>query len=358
MAAGAGAALLLAFSYAVARRAAGARERVIDWPRVERLERAGGAAAALAFLDGRLKEHPRDALLHYYRARVSYDAGDGPAALDYADRAIRLGYAQDLSNLLKAKARGRLYGDRAGQERFASAALSFDPLYAEAYGERAAARYALGDYRGCAADAAEASGLDGEEAGAWKLSLLCLDALGDLDGAEAAGRRALALDPAAHDALWRLGRIAAARGRHKVAIARLTDAIRLSGGEAAYYLDRAASCAAEGDTVCEAWDRASAMQWRAVSDYATHYLLLGGAMHRAGELGPALDAAEAAVRRLPSDPDAFELRGRLLAERGDARGAERDFRRAAALDPSRAAAVGELIASLKAAGRGRAADRK
>ncbi len=358
MAAGAGAALLLAFSCAVQRRAAGARARAVSWDNVERLVRAKGAGTALAFLDARLKEHPRDALLYYYRARVSYGAGDGPAALDYADRAIRLGYAQELSNLLKAQVRGGLYGDHAGQERFASAALAFDPAYPDAYLARAGARLELGNYRGCAADAAAFSGLEPSGPEGRLLALRCLRELGDLDGAEAAGRRALELAPGSHEALWLLGRLAAARGLHKVAVARFTDAIRLSGGEPAYYLDRAASCEAEGDFVCGAWDRAAAMQWREVSDYATSYLLLGAAMHRAGELDAGLEAAETAVRRLPSDAAALELRGRLLAERGDARGARRDLLRAAALAPARAAEIRALLPAPGAPAPGRAAGRK
>lgn len=346
LAAGAAAALLLLFVLSGLRRAQEAQAEVVNWRTVEQLASASGYDRARAFLDDRLEAHPKDALLYYYRARLAYEHAEPEAALADADRAIELGYAQEISHLLKALVYGRLRGEWGRQAELASKAAALDPTYSEAYLVRAEALYAAGGYAGCARDAASFSRMEPKASEGWEYSLLCLEALGDLDGAEAAGRRVLELRPSSHAAYWRLGRLHAARGLHKRAIRKFSEAIKLSGGRAAYFLDRAAACAAEGDFPCEAWDRAAAASWEEVSAYATHYLLLGGAMYRAGELESALEAADKARELDPGLPGAWRLSGRLRAERGDAAGARAALRRMAALDPSLAAEAADLEARL------------
>lgn len=346
LAAGASAALLLLFALSGLRRAQEAQADAVNWRTVELLDSSSGYAPARAFLDEKLLAHPKDALLYYYRARLAYEHAEPVPALADADLAIALGYAQEISHLLKALVYGRLLGEWRRQAELASRAAALDPTYSEAYLVRAEALYATGDYAGCARDAASYSRMEPKSSEGWEYSLFCLEGLGDLDGAEAAGRRVLDLRPSSHGAFWRLGRLHAARGLHKRAIRKFSEAIKLSGGRAAYYLDRAASCAAEGDFPCEAWDRAAAAGLEGVSAYATHYLLLGAAMYRAGELDSALEAAGKARELDPGLPGAWRLRGRLRAERGDAAGARADLRRMAALDPSLAAEAAGLEARL------------
>lgn len=348
LACGACLALGLAALFSALRRAEEAQAGAVTWPLVEELAMKDGYGRALSFLDERLVRHPNDALLHYYRARLNFSRGEGPAALRDADRAIALGYAQEISHLLKALVHGRLYGDRQKQAELASKALTFDPTYADAYLIRAEALYASGDHAGCVRDARTFTRMEKDSPDGWEYSLLCLERTGDLSGAEAAGLKLLSLRPSDHAALWRLGRVYAARGLHKRAIKRYSEAIRLSGGRPRYYLDRAGSCEAEGDLSCAAWDYASATDWNEISSYATHYLVLGAAMHRVGELGPGLEAAQRAVSLSPLSPAAYRLRARLRAEAGDAAGARKDLKKMTALDPGLAAEAEEISAALGA----------
>ncbi|OGR40657.1 MAG: hypothetical protein A2X35_10200 [Elusimicrobia bacterium GWA2_61_42] len=347
LALGAAAALGLAVLYSVMRRAESARGQSVSWTYVELLSESGGYGKAASFLDERLLLHPNDALLYYYRARLNYSAARGAAALADADRAIKLGYAQEISHLLKALVYGRLYGDHRRQAELASKALSYDPTYDEGYLVRAEALYGLGDYKGCAKDAASFSRMVPRSPDGWEYGLLCLVKLGDLAGAEAAGLKVLELKPDSHAALWRLGQVYAARGLHKRAVKKFSGAIDLSGGRAQYYLDRARSCEALADFSCAAWDYASALNWEELSGYASYYCLAGAAMHRAGELGLGLEAADSAVRLDPLNPDAYALRGRLRADSGDAAGAKKDFHKLSALSPSRASEAEALLKKLK-----------
>lgn len=329
------------------RRAQEARAGRLGWTEIKDIAAARGPGEAEAEVEKRLAAHPNDALLHYYRARLYYEADRGKEALEEADNAIKLGYSQEISHLLKALVYGRLYGDRVRQRDLASKALSFDPTYDDCYLVRAEAGYALADFRACAADAAAYARLRPAQTAGYELSLLCLERLGDLEGAAKAGAGILKLEPDNHAALWRLGRICAAQGRHKRAVKKLSEAIRLSGGRPDYYLDRASSCEALGDFSCAAWDYSSAMDWREISTYASYYYLLGAAMHRVGELKYGLEAAEKAVGKAPADPANYALRGRLRAELGDPRGAKEDFLKMSSLSPSLKPEADTLIDQLK-----------
>lgn len=348
LAVGAAAALLLAGAFSVMDRAEKAREDVMDWRTVNALAMSRGPSAAEAALDARLVSHPNDAMLHYYRARLHFELGRADKALAEADRAIALGYAQEISHVLKGLVYGRLLGDRRAQERLASKALTFDPTYDEAYLVRAEARYALGDYRGCAADAASFSGLKPAEPDGYEYTLLCRGELGEFGAAEAAGLKLAVLEPESHAARWRLGRLYARRGFHRRAVKEFSEAIRLSSGRPSYYLDRAASCEALGDLNCSAWDYYSAMDWQQVSGYASYYYLLGSSMYRAGETQRALDAAGEALKLDPAGARGYLLRGRLRAEGGDRAGARADLLKASALSPSLSSEAADALSRLDA----------
>lgn len=343
----AAAALALLGVFSAMERAETARAERLDWRQISSLAATGGYKAAAERLDSRLALHPKDALLHYYRARLYYEADLGAEALAEADKAIALGYAQEISHLLKALVYGRLLGDRQKELALASKALAYDPTYDDGYLVRAEAEFALGKYAACASDAASFTRMSPRDTDGLELSLLCLEALGDSAGAEQAGLKLLKLKPDSHAALWRLGRLYAARGLHRLAVKNFGEAIRLSGGRPRYYLDRAASCTVLGDHACAAWDYSSATDWKEVSGYASYYYLLGSAMYRAGELGLALEASGTAVEKDPAGAPGYELRGRLRAEGGDLAGARGDFLAALALAPARQE---ELRALLAAAG--------
>ena len=343
----AAAALLLAAVFSALERAETARAGQLGWSEINSLAAARGLGEAVSAVEKRLAAHPNDALLHYYRARLYYETGQGREAIEEADSAIKLGYAQEISHLLKALVYGRLYGDRARQRELASKALVYDPTYDDGYLVRAEACCALGDYKACAADAASFSRLKPKEIDGYEYSLLCLERLGDSAGAESAGLKILELKPDSHSALWRLGRLYAARGLHQRALGKFSEAIRLSGGRAGYYLDRALSCEALGDFSCAAWDYSSATEWTEISGYASYYYLLGAAMHRIGELKIGLEAAGTAVAMAPAEPANYELRGRLRAELGDAAGARKDFQQLSSLSPSQKKQADALLEQLK-----------
>ena len=343
----AAAALGLAVVFSGLRRAANAEAEHFDWDTVSGIVVLKGYTAALSSLDARLDAHPKDAILYYFKARLYYDQDMPKETLAAADKAIELGYLQQISQSLKGLTYGRLYGDYARQRQLASKALAIDPLYEEGYLVRAEAEYALKDYKGCAADAAAYSGMLPKYAAGHERSLLCLEELKDYKGAEAAGLKLLSIKPDSHQVLWRLGRIYAGQGLHKRAIKKFSEAIRLSGGRDSYYLDRAHACEAVGDHTCAAWDYASTMDWKSISDYATNYYMLGGAMYRAGELKAGLEAADQAVKKAPLDASNYELRGRLRADSGDLKGAKKDFQKMSSLSPSRSAEAESLIKKLK-----------
>lgn len=342
-------ALVLAAAYSAMERSTRARVERLNWRDITSLTVTRGRAAAADAVDEKLRAHPDNALLHYYRARLYYEEGDSRKALASADRAIGLGYAQEISHLLKAMIHGRQLGDWKKQRDLALKAKVYDPTYPDVYLVLAEAEYHLGEYRACAAAAASFSGLSPKDPEGYQLGQLCFEELKDYGAAEKAAEKLLKLDPADHAALWRQGRMRAARGMHREAVLKFSEAIRLSGGRRSYYTDRAASCAALGDRSCEAWDLASAGEWSESRKYATYYHLLGSAMYRAGELERALKAAARAIELDPRGADSFELRGRLKAETGDVPGAAADLAAACALDRSRKERLAPLRGKLASA---------
>ena len=344
----AGAAIaVLASAFSLMKRAQEAQANRFDWDTIMSAVQTRGYKYVIAEVEKRLAAHPNDAILHYYRGRLLYDLDKSKEALAEADKAISMGYAQEMSFVLKAMVYGRLLGDYSGQGMMASKALTFDPTYEFAYLVRAEAEYALGDYKTCAADAASYQHMRPDEPDGYEYGLLCLERLGDYAGAQADGLRVLSRDPDSHAGLWRLGRLYALQGLHKRAIKKFSEAIKLSGGRPKYYLDRAASCAAEGDFSCEGHDYYSALGWQEVSGYASYYYLLGSALHRTGDRKPGLAAADSAIGMEPLSPDNYGLRGRLRAELGDTVGAKKDFRKMSELDPARAAEAAALVQKLK-----------
>ena len=168
----AAAAAVLAAAFSVISRSQLAGEDRFNWPFLSGLALKSGYSAASAAVDKRLSAHPNDALLYYFKARLSYEQGLPGEALAQADQAIRLGYAQEISHLLKALVHGRLYGDYAKQKELASKALTFDPTYDEVYLVRAEAEYALGDFSACVPDAASYSRMNPKDTEGYEYSLL------------------------------------------------------------------------------------------------------------------------------------------------------------------------------------------
>ena len=343
----AAAAFCLSAVFFILRRAGRAQDERLDWSMVDHVLSSQGYKNAIDMLDRRLSSHPRDSILLYYKARVYYTAGLAKEAMAQADLAIKLGYAQEISHLLKALIYGRLYGDYAREKELASKALAYDPTYDEGYIIRAEAEYMLGEYKACTGDAASYSRLRPKDTWGYETSVLCLTALKDYAGAEKAGLKVLELKPKGHAGYWRLGLVHAGLGLHGKAVGEFSEAIRLSGGRPQYYLSLADACEAAGDFSCSAWNRYAAMDWTELSGYASYYYLLGSAMFRVNELKYALEAAETALKKDPLNPDYYDLRGRIFAEQGRTAAAKKDFLKVSSLSPSRKPETDRLIEELK-----------
>ncbi|HEY6002269.1 MAG TPA: tetratricopeptide repeat protein [Anaeromyxobacter sp.] len=135
-----------------------------------------------------------------------------------------------------------------------------------------------------------------------------LAALGQLDAAEAEGRKALELGrdgPSAADAHVLLGRIATARRRPEQAIAAFRQAIRV------------ASALAEGA------DPPDPTSWR----------LLASAYAVGGDEDAAVKTLDDLATRRPGDGSGFRELGRIYLEKHEAARAERHLRRAVQLEP-------------------------
>jgi tetratricopeptide (TPR) repeat protein len=171
----------------------------------------------------------------------------------------------------------------------------------------------------------------------------------DLDEAERALRRAVALEPA--QARWRLvlGQLLAERQRLDEAVRELREAARQAGADPAYAYDLGLALRRQGDLA------GAEEQFRAaLAGDPAH-----GSAHRALGLllrqKDDLDGARAELRRsvelLPGDAQGHNVLGTVLVRRDDLAGAIESFRRATRLDPSLTEAHVNLAQALVKAGR-------
>ena len=179
---------------------------------------------------------------------------------------------------------------------------------------------------------------------------------GDLDGAEAGYRRALARSPDHADSLHLLGVLEHQRGRHGPAVGSIRRAIALAPGRADYRNNLGVVCRALG-RLEEAAD-AHREALRLAPTYPDAMANLGVVLHDLGRLEEARPPLEAALRLDPDHVDAAFGLANLLLEAGEPDGAVPLYRRAHALGPRRAdilknlgialAAMDELEAALDA----------
>lgn len=158
---------------------------------------------------------------------------------------------------------------------------------------------------------------------------------GDLAAAQALYARALALDPAHHDALHFQGLVELQGGRPQQAADLIAQAIAVDPAPAAPHANRALALARLGQLEAAEAEYATAVAL--APDFAQAHLGHGQALHRLGRLAEAATAVEAALRLAPS-PGSFVLRGDILREAGRPGEALASYDQALALDAGHAPA--------------------
>jgi tetratricopeptide (TPR) repeat protein/serine/threonine protein kinase len=244
--------------------------------------------------------------------------GAGPTRLEMLRRAQQTYPADFWANHGLAAAL-REGGRPAEAVRYYTAALALRPDNPGVYLNRADALRAAGDLDGALADLRQAVARAPRYAMAHDSLGLALWDKGDEEGAVAAYRRALVIDPKLATAHNNLGHALSARGDQEGAAAALRQALALDPEFAQAHNNLGIVLGRQGD------------REGAVAAY-----------HRATELGP---------RRAPAH---FNL-GIALWDRGDREGAIAAYRRATEIDPSHALAHLNLGVALRAAGDGKGA---
>ncbi|WP_376093093.1 tetratricopeptide repeat protein [Roseomonas sp. CCTCC AB2023176] len=161
---------------------------------------------------------------------------------------------------------------------------------------------------------------------------------GDLAGAEALYRRALAADPQSADALNLLGVLARARGDTAAAVALTGQALALRPDAAVYLASHGGALAEAGRT-----EEAVAILSQAVARRPGDALSrrnLGQALCALGRAGEALSHLRHAAALAPADPEALLALAHGQREAGDAAGAIATARRALRAAEAGAAPVG------------------
>ena len=181
-----------------------------------------------------------------------------------------------------------------------------------------------------------------------------LEDRGDLDGAEARFREAVAAAPDypraslnLGNALQKQGRLEEAAGAYEAALA--LDA-RYAGAH--FNLGKVLLALARGDEAAERFERTLALD-PAMADAA---VMLGAVAESRGDLEGARTALERALRIAPGHAGAAVNLGTVLMEAGDATAARGAFRRALENDPRSAAALAGLARLDVQAGHAREAD--
>ena len=184
-------------------------------------------------------------------------------------------------------------------------------------------------------------------AGAWNNLGNILGGRGDLDGAVADYRRALALAPAYADAHANLGSALAATGHLDEAIGNYEDALRFRPQDPSIHFNLGNALAGEKRAAAAAAEYRAAL--RLDPGRADAWFNLGGAMVEVGDLAGASDAFAQAVRLRPRSADARVNHGNVLAQLGRIPEAVREFNEALRLEPGAADVhnnLGSLLAGI------------
>jgi len=256
---------------------------------------AGGLDAALGDLDRALQLHPENALALATRGDVRFKKGDPDGALRDFDAALRLDPSLPKA-LVERSALHAARGDAAAAMRDADEVIRRCAGFAHAHYTRGRRWQERGEPERAAADYGRCLELDPRHVGAWIDRGNMRQRLGDLDGAIADRTEAIRLDPYAADA----------------------------------YSNRAASRLRRGDAGGARRDAEEAMR---LDPALTHARLVRAEVRlQTGDLDGALDDVASALRGGPT-PEAHLTHARVLARRGDRRGALDAYDRAVDLAP-------------------------
>lgn len=168
---------------------------------------------------------------------------------------------------------------------------------------------------------------------------------GDLAGAEARYRDALAVDPSLDGAWAGLGRVAHRARRRADALAAFARAAELAPAHAGHAVALGAALVAAGraNDAIAVLEGATALAPRR----AEPWIQLASACQRAGDPDRAIDALERALALAPDHAAALNNLGNLLKETGRAGEAIAAYERALAADPTLAVAASNRLSTLK-----------
>lgn len=138
-------------------------------------------------------------------------------------------------------------------------------------------------------------------ASAWLQLATCLQAIGDLPGAQQAARRAVEIAPQAPECHNNLGSLLAAGDDHSAALSHFEQALKLRPKYAAALINMAASLRETGRAL-----EAVPLLEQALDltrGHAQAYAGLAMAQHSLGQIDTALSTYREALKRFPSDPE-------------------------------------------------------
>jgi Flp pilus assembly protein TadD len=178
---------------------------------------------------------------------------------------------------------------------------------------------------------------------------LALQARGELAGAEARYRRALALAPDHPAATHALGLVATQRGRLAEAIPLLRKSVTLDSANASFHANLGAALIAAGHMEDAARSCRQAVALK--PDLAAAQQNLGRALNALGQLPDALAAYRQALALRPDEAALHVDLGEVLRRLGKVAEAEAMFRKALAIDPGNVGAHHGLARALRDQGR-------
>ena len=279
---------------------------------------------------------PHFAAAHFMLGRIAHRAGDGKAAIESYDRAVRLN--PRLMEAFRGRGEARLEaGDIDGAVRDYDVALRLAPGDAVSLAGRALSLIASGRGDLALADADAALKSDRSMAIAWNARGMIRMATRDFPGALEDFQEAIRLapkDPLSHA---NRGRLRHLRGDPEGAVADLSRSLDLKPGQARVHHDRATARLAKGDPDGALADLNIAV--RGLPKDAQ--VLLDRALVRRlqKDVPGAMEDLGRAVQLRPGLGAAWRARGELRVERREASWAIEDLTQAIDLDPKDAVAL-------------------
>ncbi|MBW4615007.1 MAG: serine protease [Desmonostoc vinosum HA7617-LM4] len=212
-------------------------------------------------------------------------------------------------------------------------AIRLNPNYAEAYNDRGAVRFLLGDKQGAAADFTSAIKISPNYAQAYNnRGTIRADYLRDKQGAVADFNQALNINPDYAEAYNRRGLTRATLGDKQGAITDYNQALKINPNDAQVYNNRGVARNDLGDKQGAITDYNQALKINP-NEPNVHYNR-GFALLQLGNTEGAIADFNQAIKINPNDAEAYNGRGRCRFKLGDIQGAIGDLTLAIKINPN------------------------